>query len=217
MITGISSLLARVATGGCFILLLCLAAPAYCQDESAALMLQVSPVDGGSVNLSPGVHIYDRDSQVLLTATPKTGYQFVCWLGNVADARASRTSVFLDTPKIIIAVFERSKFAFVEYEEDPDISAGGGGLFRSRTEEGSDATGGGGRRPLKYHFPKPKTPDVPVPETPPPDVPVPEDNEQDPPVPVPEPATITFVLAGLLAMTKRSRKREKVRYLDSII
>jgi hypothetical protein len=231
MIRSNSSLLARVAVGGCLILLLCLAAPAYCQDESAALMLQVSPVDGGSVNLSPGVHNYDRDSQVLLTATPKTGYQFVCWLGNVADARASSTSVFLDTPKIIIAVFERSKFAFLEYEEDPDVSAGGGGLIRSRTEAGSDATGEGGRRPQKYHYPNtpnepipevpppnvPETlpPDVPVPETPLPDVPVPQDNEEPPPVP--EPATVAFLLLGMLFMVKRPRRSDKVQHQNAII
>jgi hypothetical protein len=169
------------------------------------------------VNISPGVHIFDRDSQVALTATPKTGYQFVCWLGNVNDARASSTSVFLDNPKIVIAVFERSKFAFVEYEEPPDISAGGGGLYRSPTEAGSDGTGDGGRQQQKFHFPRPKTPDVPVPETPPPDVPVPDDTQKDPPVPVPEPATVAFLLLGMLAMVKRPRKRDKVQNQKAII
>jgi len=216
MLSGLSSVLARVAAGGWLVLLLCVV-PAYCQDESAALMLQVSPVDGGSVNLSPGVHIFDRDSQVTLTATPKTGYQFVCWLGNVSDARAGRTSVFLDNPKIIIAVFERSKFSFVEFEEDPDISSGGGGLFRSPTEAGSNGSGIGGNRPPKFNFPRPKTPDVPVPETPPGDVPVPDDTEGDPPVPVPEPATVAFLLLGMLAMVKRPRRREKVQNPNDII
>jgi hypothetical protein len=139
--------------------------------------------------------------------------------------------VFLDTPKIIIAVFERSKFAFVEYEEDPDISAGGGGLFRSQTEAGSNGSGDGGTRPQKFHSPNtpkepipevpppdvPETPppDVPVPETPPPDVPVPEDNEEPPPVP--EPATVAFLFIGMLFMVKRPRRRDKVQNPNAII
>jgi hypothetical protein len=139
--------------------------------------------------------------------------------------------VFLDTPKIIIAVFERSKFAFVEYEEDPDISAGGGGLYLSRTEAGSEGTGDGAKRPSKFHFPKSEKPDipevpqpevtetpppdVPVPETPPPDVPVPEDNEEPPPVP--EPATVAFLFIGMLFMVKRPRRRDKVRHQNAII
>jgi hypothetical protein len=218
MISDNSNMLFRMTAGGCLILLLCLSSFAYSQDDSAALMLQVSPVDGGSVNLSTGVHIYDRDSQVALTATPKTGYQFVCWLGNVTDARASSTSVFLDTPKIIIAVFERSKFAFVEYEAESGTSTGGGGLFRSQVEQGTDASGAGGLRPSKHHYNRPRTPippvpetsqDVPIPETPPGDVPVPGDNEENPPVPIPEPATVAFLLLGMLAMIKRPRGKNK--------
>jgi len=169
----------------------------YAQDDSAALMLEVSPVEGGSVNLSPGVHTFDRDSEVTLNATPKAGFQFVCWLGNVTNARNSSTSVFLDTPKIIIAVFERSKFDEVEVEQPPDLSAGGGGLRRSPGESGSRLSGAGGRRPPGG--PSRPRQDVPVPDE--------DDTGEDPPAPIPEPASIAFMLAGALAIVKRSRRK----------
>ncbi|MFH1370633.1 MAG: hypothetical protein ABII09_05035 [Planctomycetota bacterium] len=197
---------------GCAILLFCLAGLGYCQDGTA-LMLEVSPAHGGTLNLQPGVHTYDRDAAVTLTAVPKPGYQFVYWVGAVDDATASTTMVFLDSPKIVIAVFERTKFDLVDFEEGPDISGGGGRLIRS----GPDYAAGleraiGGRRPSSFHLSEPQPPeindDVPVPE-PGEDFPVPE-TEDDFPVPVPEPATITFLITGMLVLARHRRRQVKM-------
>ncbi len=201
---------AAVAVGW-VILLLCLAGPGYCEEDGTALMLEVSPVDGGTLNLSPGVHTYDRDAEVTLTAVPKSGYQFVYWLGNVTDATTSTTTVCLDTPKIVIAVFERSKFAFIEVEEGPQSSLGRGGLRRSA---GDYAHGGispvAGRRRSKWRPPAPKQPEeeFPVPEEGN-DFPVPEEGA-DFPVPVPEPATIVFIFTGMLPLAKCRRRRTEL-------
>jgi len=186
---------------GCVAFLFCLAGTAYCE-EGTALMLEVSPVDGGTLNLSPGVYTYDRDAAVTLIAVPKPGYQFVYWVGNVDDATTSTTMVYLDSPKIVIAVFERSKFDLVEFEEDSESSVGGGGLIPS----GPDYAAGleqavGAKRPSKFHLPEPPKPNE--------DVPVPEEGE-DFPVPVPEPATITFLLTGMLALAGRRRRQVRM-------
>jgi len=207
---GNSKSIGSAAAVGCAILLLCLAGAGYCEEDGTALMLEVSPVDGGTLNLSPGVHTYDRDAEVTLIATPKPGYQFVYWLGNVTDATATNTMVYLDSPKIVIAVFERSKFEFVELEEGPQGSAGGGGLIPS----GRDYAAGlesaiGGKRPPHWHPPKPPEPNE--------DVPVPEE-EPDFPVPVPEPATIVFIFTGMLALApvRRGRRRRLEGHRQSL-
>jgi hypothetical protein len=182
----LSGIMLLFATGG----------PAYCQEDNIALMLQLSPVEGGKVNIEPGVHMYDRDSEVTLKAVPNPGYQFVYWVGNVTEPSASTTIVHLDGPKIVIAVFERSKFEILEAAEQPQISNGGGGLYRSRVEQGYDASGAIVQRPPGIHTPS-------IPHKPP----VPEGN--DPPAPVPEPATILLLAGGILALNKRCRSRSK--------
>lgn len=190
------------ATFGCVILLFCLAGTGYCEEFGTSLVLDVSPVNGGTLNLSPGVHTYDRDSEVTLIAVPHPGYQFVYWLGNVSNARASSTTVYLDSPKIIIAVFERSKFEIVELEEGPQGSIGRGGLVGS----GGDYAAGleqaiGAKRPLHWHFPKPKPPEEENPPVPP------DKGEEPPPVPVPEPATIVLIFAGMLSLVNYRHRR----------
>jgi hypothetical protein len=192
----------------CGVIVLCIAATAYCQDDGTALMLEVSPVQGGYLNLEQGIHNFDLYSDVTLVATPKPGYQFVYWLGDVTDATASNTIVRLDSPKVVIAVFERSKFDLVELEERQQFSRGGGGLIPSA----ADYSRGGispvaGRRSPSFHRPKPPEiqDDVPVPEGEE-DFPVPEEGDE-PPIPVPEPATVTFMLTGLFVLARRRRKR----------
>ncbi len=196
---------------GCAILLFCLAGPGHCEEDGTALMLEVSPVNGGTLNLSPGVYTYDRDDAVTLIAVPKPGYQFVYWVGNVTDATASTTMVYLDSPKIVIAVFERTKFDLVDFEERPQRSRGSGGLTPSGGDYGAGLEQAiGGRRPSKHRRPQPPQPneDIPVPE-PGEDLPVPETGV-DFPVPVPEPATIAFLLTGMLALAGHRRRRVKM-------
>jgi hypothetical protein len=204
----ISNLIDCATIVGCTILLLFLAEPAYCEQDGTALLLELSPADGGNVNLKPGVHVFDRDAEVTLIAAPNPGYRFVYWLGNVTDATTSTTTVCLDTPKIIIAVFERSKLALVEFEEGPQGSLGSGGLMRS----GADYALGleqaiGSKRPPHWHPPQPpeEQEDFPVPE-----------GEPDFPVPVPEPATVAFVIAGMLTLTMHRRKLTAEHYIQTL-
>jgi hypothetical protein len=167
-----------------------------------ALMVEASPPQGGSVDPEVGVHRYERPGQVSLKATPKPGYRFVQWMGEVSDPTVSSTFVNLQAPKIVIAVFARSEYELPQ-EEGPIISAPVGGLIRSggdfSSTGGVSAAGGIRRGDIDFPpFPEPIEPDdFPVPETPEPD---------DFPVPqVPEPAAGLLMLYGAaMARWRRS-------------
>jgi len=176
--------------------LLCLAGAQNCKAAQLALMLQQSPVDGGSIEPGIGVHKIDRDTNITLRAVPQPGYQFVCWLGDVAEPTASTTSAYIDSPKIVIAVFER-----VQYDSmaaaNVLFSNPGGGLRRSAGFAAGGGSGGGGKRPHKYYGPSP-------PEEEDEDLEVPDQSDQLPVPEVPEPATV--ILLGLGAMFTLRRK-----------
>ncbi|MGA2323704.1 MAG: hypothetical protein ABSG22_07650 [Sedimentisphaerales bacterium] len=171
----------------CATLLFCFSAQALGQEDGTSLMLEVTPAEGGSLNIVPGVHSYDRFAEVTLIATPKPGYQFVYWMGNVTDATTGTTTVFLNSPKMVIAIFERSQFETVEPEGDYMVGGeGSGGLVQSvGASDTSLEEAGGGQRTPKYH-----------PQTTP---------ESDVPVPVPEPVTVTLFFAGFLMLAKSRR------------
>lgn len=174
----------------------CLAAPAYCQ---TTLMVQQSPPDGGTVTPAVGVYDFAPNSEVTLTAVPKPGYQFVYWLGDVSDATSARAVTYLNTPKIIIAVFVRSEYEFL-LGSDAIRSMPIGGMYASARDYGNQ--GGGGAsigRPPSFSPPRPpeNNQNVPVPE--PHNIPIPE--------PVPEPATgVLLILGGLLTSFIRRKK-----------
>ena len=178
---------------------------AYCQADAPVLLLQQTPAQGGTVTPNVGVHHFDLNAEVTLTAIPKPGYQFVYWLGDVSDPTASSSVVYLDTPKIVIAVFEQVKYEFLVVEEMAQSSPGGGGLRRSAGDYSRQGGGGGGRkRPHKLRRPSPYEPEEPQ------DFPVPEEGEaNDFPVPeIPEPATVILLTLGsLLAFAKRTPKK----------
>ncbi len=110
-----------------------LSARACCQTAGVALLIQRTPAQGGTVVPPPGVHYFSPDSQVALAAVPKSGYRFLYWLGDVSDPNSSSTSVYLDSPKIIVAVFEEVTGGYVvgggsPSADRPQESAGGGGI-----------------------------------------------------------------------------------------
>ena len=183
------------------IVLFALFEPAYCQIDGTALLLQQSPEEGGTIAPAAGVHHFESGTDVTLTAIPQPGYQFICWLGDVSDPRAGTTVVYLDAPKIVIAVFEQAKFEFAAFTERSQ-SAPGGGAFRSPTERSVGGFGGpGGKRPSKRRGPAPE-------EEPPP---LPPEEEVDFPVPeVPEPATICRLGLGGLILLRRKRRDKRV-------
>jgi len=181
--------------------------PAYCQLDGTALLLQQNPEEGGSITPAVGVHHFEQGAEVTLTAIPQPGFQFVCWLGDVTDAMASRTLVYLDAPKIIIAVFEQAEFELAVFPER-STSAPGGGLTQSPADYSNSGFGGpGAKRPSKPHVQPPPPPeeeeDFPVPEKGN-DFPVPEEGDEFPAPEVPEPATICLLgLGGLFLLRKR--------------
>ncbi|MHC4701823.1 MAG: InlB B-repeat-containing protein, partial [Planctomycetota bacterium] len=72
-------------------ILLCgLSAPNKClaQEQEVVLLLEQIPVKGGETSPLAGVHHFKPGTEVVLSANPKPGYQFVHWLGDVSDATA---------------------------------------------------------------------------------------------------------------------------------
>jgi len=98
--------------------------------ESYALLVQQSPPDAGSVTPGSGVHKVGIGETVSLSAVPKPGYRFLYWLGDVSSTVVSDTTVQIDSPKMVVAVFARD-----EYEEK---------LPGLQTAEGAGTSGGGG-------------------------------------------------------------------------
>ncbi|MBA7671763.1 hypothetical protein ES703_79926 [subsurface metagenome] len=180
--------------------------PAYCETDGTALLLQQTPPQGGKITPGVGVHHFEPYAEVTLTAVPKPGYQFVYWMGDVSDPTANSTIVYLDAPKIVIAVFERVEYDFLAVEERPQ-SRPVGGLVGSAGDYARTGGGGGiGRRPSwpsppEEEKPEEKEEDFPVP---------PEGNDFPVPEPIPEPATAALlVLGSLFALARRDAKSNK--------
>ena len=150
---------------------------AYGVEADTALLIQQSPVDGGTVTPGTGVHDLENGSMVRLSAHPRPGYQFVYWLGDVQDSTAVNTVTCADSPKIVIAVFERIEQEF-SMHRDRLYNAPIERLFPGRAEGG----GGGGVSPAGGS---------------------PESSPD--PVPIPEPTTAILLLSGFGLLYKKIR------------
>jgi hypothetical protein len=180
--------------------------PAYCQDSASqasgerqpwadgtVLLLQQTNPEAGTITPGTGVHYFVLNAEVTLTAVPKTGYYFVYWIGDVIDPTANSTIVYLDTPKIIIAVFERSEYELLTEENLTNTLGGGGGLHTSAGDYGQQGFSGGVRAP-EFKWPQPPK-SKPI---------VPEELPNEFPIPLPEPATVLLLgLGGLLFVRRR--------------
>jgi hypothetical protein len=165
-------------------------------EDGYALLIQASPPDGGLVAPGMGIHKIQIGQTVALSATPKPGYRFLYWLGDVSSTSGVDTTVSVDSPKMVVAVFTRDNFdenlpgaGILDGQNFP----GGRGGVDPLGSPGSASPASGGS-PSGFRFPdipdepNDNTDDIPVPGEND-DIPVPGDNE------VPEPATV--VLLGL--------------------
>ena len=148
----------------------CLFAPAYCQNSDVALLLQQTPNKGGAITPDAGVYHFKKNSEVTLTAAPKKGYKFAYWIGDVSDPSATSTIVYLDKPKIIIAVFEQGGYGVPAVEKGISGGGGGGGSgFVSPAmtfgQAGSISGVAGGVKPKIYKSAYPKSEVIPEPAT----------------------------------------------------
>lgn len=169
----------------------CLFAPAFCQTSEVTLLIQQTPSKGGAITPDAGVYHFKQNSEVILTAAPKSGYQFAYWLGDVSDPSAVSTMVYLDKPKIIIAVFEQSTYGVPEVEKGFSGGGGGGGvgsgfvsapMIFGQAGKISGVAGGVKQKLYKSTYPKSEV--------------------------VPEPATgVLLILGGVFALVRRRPKR----------
>lgn len=126
-----------------FLLLTVFSLPAYCASDGTALLLQKTPPEGGTISPDVGIHSFAPRTEVSLTAVPRPGYQFVYWLGDVANPASNSTVVYLDSPKIVIAVFALAEYQLLTTVERSE-SYPGGGLISSAGDYSSGGFGGGG-------------------------------------------------------------------------
>ena len=115
----------------------CFAFPAYPRTDDCVLLLHQAPFRGGTVTPDIGVaHTFKHNKTITLTAVPNPGYHFVYWLGDVSEPTTNNTTVTLNSPKFIIAVFTRNRFEFME-PVDMITPNGGGGRLLSRPSLGA--------------------------------------------------------------------------------
>jgi hypothetical protein len=121
----------RIATA-VLLLGIVLTMPVLAADESGyALLLQSSPAQGGKVMPGNGVFKMQIGQDVPLVAVPEKGYRFLYWIGDVGQTDVTRATVRMDSPKLIVAVFERDKFEDMEPVLLEASGEGTGGMTRS--------------------------------------------------------------------------------------
>lgn len=148
------------------------------------LFIQRSPVEAGEVTPNTGSHRIYANSSVTLTAAPQPGYRFAYWLGDVSDPSAERTTIVVNEPKIVIAVFHIEPAKRLEDQIAP-TGAGGGfdmlaGTATDLSTPGWSPAGGAAKGDTKI-----------IPTI--------------IPVVIPEPATITLLSLGLVTLCRRRR------------
>jgi uncharacterized repeat protein (TIGR02543 family) len=87
------------------------------------LTVQINPGGGGITTPSAGVHTYQEDTVVPISASAASGYTFSNWTGDVANPTSASTTVTIDNDKTITANF----VLIPTYELTMQVSPEGGG------------------------------------------------------------------------------------------
>ena len=139
------------------------------EDSGYALLVRQSPEDAGTVNPGSGVHRVVEGGTMQLVASPRPGFRFAYWLGDVADPGSMSTEVQLDSPKIVVAVYQPEEFAEMTSPRAEVSRTGGGGggsnsgLIRSASmpSSGGGLIGGtGGTRYVPVYINNSETDDL---------------------------------------------------------
>ena len=164
------------------VLALGLAARGHAQTAAYELCIEQSPAQAGKLSPDSGTHRFSPDAVVVLSAEPQPGYQFAYWLGDVSDPKSQRTTIQVNSSKMVVAVFQPAKRDYPEEVLVGGGGGGGGGMAATRIDLSSPgwSIGGGGGGKVKSEV-------ITV------------------PVPVPEPATIVLLSLGALALRRRLR------------
>ncbi|AQT70219.1 hypothetical protein STSP2_03425 [Anaerohalosphaera lusitana] len=179
----------------CIFALLATVSPVQAATGEYSLMVQRSPVDGGTVTPDAGVHSYNKAEKTTITASPRPGYRFAGWLGDVGNNSSASTTITVDSPKMVVAVFQREdeeETVILTEEQSPQSQASGPLHRNSRgVGAGGGASPAGGGFPIASGDDDPEIIPVDPPETP----------------EIPEPATILLLGAGGLLLRRRPRQK----------
>jgi len=80
----------------------------FIQSQTYNLTMAANPAAGGTTVPSTGVHTYNANAVVNISAVPADGYQFVNWSGDVANPNSAATTVTMNNHKQVTANFQQT-------------------------------------------------------------------------------------------------------------
>jgi len=172
------------------------------QDDYLTLFVKKSPNYGGVVTSRTGIKS-GGVRLVNISATPRQGYQFVHWLGDVSDPSNSSTTIILETPKVVIAVFEREQLKIPSSSITGSAGSGYGSSSSSYAASSRRYSSGTGYSisPASSRGYK-IIPPVRIPNYPGPAI-TPEAETEV----TPEPATVLLLSTGVLLIARKKRRQ----------